>query len=564
MSELSTPPGRPARRRSDRHQVPDPALAARLNSPPELRQYAKKHLSSQRRWWRRLGYVPIAYKMALLLTLVVIVAMILLNMVVVSNQNQLMQQQLQEVGSTLVTQLANSSVTPVLSEDFLALRSRIRELSQTQSVVGSAVYDIDGQLLQQMGQQPEPVQLQQLLAQVAILPGRSPINATQVASNHWAKQSAWWHDLAGQIGYLHSDALSFMTPIYFRDLVAGYAVVSLSTTSLTQALATSTQNILIATLLLVLLISLAAFLTTRQLGKPIKQLLLATKAIDLGNYDYRITAERNDEMGILISGYNKMAEGLLLKSKVESVFSRYLSKDVASRILDNLDEVELGGKHIHATVLFADIVGFTGIAEKLPPQAVSELLNEYFSHITAIARFYGGSIDKFIGDCAMVVFGLDEQSNHTLQAISSAVLLQRLTEQLNITRRAKGQPEVLFRIGIHSGEMLAGNLGSADRMEFTVVGDSVNLASRLVSLARPAQTVMCETQMDVSGVRQAVVAEANGVLRVRGKTQPVTTYAVTDLKPELRRQQDQVMQQLFAVHLPTTSDTVPILKVVGD
>ena len=122
-----------------------------------------------------------------------------------------------------------------------------------------------------------------------------------------------------------------------------------------------------------------------------------------------------------------MAAGLLQKSQVEEVFSRYVSKNVADKVLANLDEVRLGSQHLEATVLFADIVGFTSIAEGLQPSQVSDLLNEYFSYISVACKLYHGTIDKFIGDCAMLIFGLGDDRLHRYHAVACALLIPKIS-----------------------------------------------------------------------------------------------------------------------------------------
>ena len=265
----------------------------------------------------------------------------------------------------------------------------------------------------------------------------------------------------------------------------------------------------------------------------------ASRAVAAGDYQYRITSRRRDEIGTLIGAFNDMTKSLHEKSQVEGALSRYVSPPVAREILANLDQVELGGKHVRATVLFADIVGFTQISERMTPTEVAEFLNEYFTYITQAAELYHGTIDKFIGDCAMVVFGVPEEDvDHRFHAIACAVLIRRLTARLNERRARAGLHPVHFRIGINTGDMLAGNMGSAERMQYTVVGDAVNLASRLSSEAGSDEIVIRDEHYLDPEVQRRVLARRYRELRVRGKRDPITVYLVKDVAGSYRAEMD--------------------------
>jgi adenylate cyclase len=273
-----------------------------------------------------------------------------------------------------------------------------------------------------------------------------------------------------------------------------------------------------------------AFALGKQITVPIDELVDASRAIGKGVYTKRFKERRTDEIGQLMNAFNDMAEGMLEKSQVQNALSRYVSPGVAQEILSNLDVVELGGKSIDATVLFADIVGFTQIAEKMKPEELVSILNVYITLNTNACELNNGTVDKYMGDGVMLVFGAPQpDEDHAFHAVSCALLIQRLIEHENEQRREKGLFPVQFRIGANSGKMLAGNMGSRERMEYTVVGDTVNLASRLCGIANKGQIVVSRDMYMVPGVKERVLAGEYQSIQLRGIKDPVSTYLVEDL-----------------------------------
>jgi adenylate cyclase len=243
-----------------------------------------------------------------------------------------------------------------------------------------------------------------------------------------------------------------------------------------------------------------------------------------------ILERRDDELGQLIKALNSMTKGLAEKSQIKEVLDRFVAPSITQKILSQLDDVNLEGENVNATVLFADIVGFTSMSEKLEPAKVSELLNEYFSYYSSCARLHFGTVDKFLGDCIMIVFGATkEDPHHRYHAAGCALLMQELTRSVNNLRREQGLAEIHIRIGINSGDMLAGLLGTNDRMEYTVLGDAVNLASRLCNEARANEIIIQDELHDQLASDFEVTATNNRTIKVRGKSNPVSIYNLNDI-----------------------------------
>lgn len=486
-----------------------------------LRRFVQNHLPE---------YFPIAYKLSLTITLLISAGMILLGLVIVTNQTELLRGQMDKFGQAMVTQVAESSKELVLSDDHLSLMVVISNLGSNESILGAAIFSDNGETLASSGATPSRDIIQ--------LYGQS----TNIGDDSY---SVSWQS-ANESGE-HIRAIAFITPIRFQGVVAGHAMVSFSEEALAKSIQHTISAIAAATILMIILGVIIAFIMGDRLSQPIHRLMDASKAIGSGNYGYRISERRNDEIGYLTSAFNDMAKGLLEKSQVENAFSRYVSPNVAKQILSNLDAVHLGGKHVEGSVLFADIVGFTSMSEKLPPDEVANLLNEYFSYIAMVSHLYRGTIDKYMGDCAMIVFGIpDNDEDHKFNAIACAVMIQRMVERLNARRVRDGKYPVYFRIGVNSGLMLAGNMGSPERMQYTVVGEAVNLASRLHSVADKGQVVITEPFYKDSDINWRVMAQKHKSIQLRGIAEPVSTYIVNDVANNYRKTMDSQLNEILA------------------
>jgi adenylate cyclase len=195
-----------------------------------------------------------------------------------------------------------------------------------------------------------------------------------------------------------------------------------------------------------------------------------------------------------------------------------------------------------ASVLFADIVDFTALSESMPADEISTVLNEYFGYIAQIVDACHGHVDKYIGDCVMAVFGAPESDTlHAQHAVECAVLIQYLVDTLNRQRKAQGRVVLKFHIGINSGAMLAGNIGTADRLEYTVMGKEVNVAARLSASAEPGQILVSGATYDAIRKTGPIQCKAHGRMTLRGTTQPLTTYSVL---LDMAKHQDLIQSRL--------------------
>jgi class 3 adenylate cyclase len=230
----------------------------------------------------------------------------------------------------------------------------------------------------------------------------------------------------------------------------------------------------------------------------------------------------------IISNQMVMAIENSKASELRYAFSRYVSHQLVDGILSRPDDIKLGGERRKVTTLFADIRGFTSMAESMKPEDVVDLLNTYLSALTEIVFKYEGTLDKYIGDCAMAVFGVPlTHYNDTERAVVAAIEMHQRVSDINRERENDGLKKVEIGIGINTGYVISGNMGSVDRMDYTVIGDGVNIASRLESVAGRGQTLV--TADVYEEVKYLVNSRFVETMAVKGRDKPIDVYEVKDL-----------------------------------
>ena len=215
------------------------------------------------------------------------------------------------------------------------------------------------------------------------------------------------------------------------------------------------------------------------------------------------------------------------KEKVKSAMGKYMSEDVMKRVVMNIDNLGLGGKKATVTVLFSDIRGFTSMSEQMSAQQVSEILNEYFTAMEPIISKYNGIINKFIGDAIMAVFGEPIQDkNHAQNAVKCAYEMLEKVKELQKKWVKENKPKIEIGIGINTGEVFVGNIGSINRMEYTVIGDTVNLASRLESYNKVYKTKLLISPTTYEEVKSFTDVIKISDVQIRGKSHKMDIYEV--------------------------------------
>jgi class 3 adenylate cyclase len=266
-----------------------------------------------------------------------------------------------------------------------------------------------------------------------------------------------------------------------------------------------------------------ATVLSRGLTRPVQRLVEATQRIADGEYDVRVEVAAQDEIGTLARAFTRMAEGLLLKERYRGILDKVVSPEVTEELLKG--EIRLGGETRVVTTLFADIRGFTSSTEGMEPQRVITLLNDYLSRATDAVEAAGGVVDKYVGDEIIAIFGAPiSRDDDPVRAVRAALAIQKALTELNLQRAGRGEPPINVGIGINTGSAVAGNMGSARRMNYTVVGEAVNLTARLCSAAAPGQILISEATY--AWIRDHVAARKLPPIRVKGLSYEVQVYAV--------------------------------------
>lgn len=268
---------------------------------------------------------------------------------------------------------------------------------------------------------------------------------------------------------------------------------------------------------------LAVFLLSRSITNPLARLAGAVQKIEKGEYKTPVLVKSKDEIGDLANSVNSMAKGLAEKEKVRDLLGKVVSQEIAEELLNN--PVELGGEEKIVTILFSDIRGFTSYCEGLRPQQVLEELNEVLSAISNIVEKHNGVVDKFQGDAVMALFGAPIQTTYdAVNGMNATLEIIRTLESMNSTLSAC--------VGLNTGLVVAGNLGSSNRLNYSVIGDTVNLSARLESLTRLYGVSNIISEASKLAAPEFQFMELDEVC-VAGKNQPVKIFELLGKKGQV-------------------------------
>ncbi len=334
--------------------------------------------------------------------------------------------------------------------------------------------------------------------------------------------------LAAGVRGLRTQTIALKEPD--REAPVGKLVLGYSTAAIDAEARAALLNELLVLAGTLLLGGVGAILVGGRLARPLDELAAAMGKARTGDFSEELLgpAQARDEIGDLARAYNEMMQGLRERERLRGTLGRYVSGDVAQRILEEQDDNSLPGELRRATVLFLDVRGFTAVAEKLAPREVVSLLNAYFSIVVEAVARSGGTVNKFIGDAALCIWGAPREAQDAeLSAVRAALEIQAGAKALGERRAAQGLLTVGLGIGINTGEVLAGNLGSRERLEYTVIGDAVNTAQRLESLAKAGEVLVSEEVYRAVSAR--ILAEPREPVLLKGKAQPVALWRVLAL-----------------------------------
>lgn len=315
-----------------------------------------------------------------------------------------------------------------------------------------------------------------------------------------------------KIGISGEQYFSVMAPV--GKGADGFYILS-SSESKELALIKSIQSIIFISGSIALILSiLVSVLLGRTFSKPVLALADGVKKINQGNYDISIPVTTKDEIGVLTQSFNEMVGGL----KERFHLLRYVGSHTKEMIQQSEStDVKLGGERRELTVLFSDIRGFTAYSEKITPEEVINMLNQYLSVQADLVTKFSGSIDKFVGDEMVAIF---QGQNHATRAIECALEIMKITSKLNVDASSP----IGIGIGINSGQVVLGNMGSKERLDYTVIGANVNLGARLCSAARPGQVLV--TYETLKGNLDYFKTNSLPPMNFKGFSQPIPIFEV--------------------------------------
>ena len=327
----------------------------------------------------------------------------------------------------------------------------------------------------------------------------------------------------GQIVYRNPDGqshLGFFQKLTFASLGVVASVSEAEAFAAVREM--QNRNLMIAVVVLFTAI-LIVFFFSRTLSVPIVRLVSATHRVESGDYAIQISPTTRDEIGSLTSSFSSMTGGLAERERLKESMTRFVNKQVAEKAARG--ELALGGEEKDCAIFFSDLRGFTAMSEKMTPEQVVEYLNEYFTDMVGCVSETHGVVDKYIGDAIMATWGaLESVGNNTENAVNAALMMREKLMEFNA--RGGDRPFAKFGCGINSGPVVSGQIGSSQKMEYTVIGDAVNLASRVETLNKPFGTDILISEDSYNRVAEIFNVEKMPPITVKGKTEPQIIFAV--------------------------------------
>ncbi len=451
--------------------------------------------------------IPIWLQLSIATIFVIVLTTVVINVVIFNRQRERLYQQTVEIGMVSLKYFAANARIPLLQDDILRLNMLIKNAAHEKGLLYAAIVDNKNKIRAHTDHRM--------------------IGKTYAGIAH-AEKLTRKGDIT-HFNYVTLDGkhvLNLTQAIRFKDKRLGEVHVGVSIDFIEQLIRKERSSVVWTALAITFFGVVIAILMGIRFSRPISILLQATEEISRGNYHYRVDLKRNDELGNLAKAFNRMAEELWKNLLLQKSFGKYVGTEVLDMIAADPERVWLKGHRNDATVFFADIRGFTHYSDAKEPEEVVEELNEYFEIATKAIIQFGGYVDKFIGDAVLGVFGVPVyRQDHTERAVRAAIYLQH-----KLSKAGMGGNQLLgsIGIGIDSGIIVSGNIGSQVKMEYTVIGDCVNVASRLNGLAGPGEIIISNTVREhLSGI---IAVEELPPQQIKGKSEPVKTFKVLGTK----------------------------------
>lgn len=451
--------------------------------------------------------IPIWLQFFAATMVIIIITIFVMSFYILSQQRERLYNQTLKIGKISLNYFSSNASIPLLEDNVLRLNTLIKDANRVEGLLYAIIVDHN----QVIKAHTDIKKIGKTFKQFA--------NITDLRKEEDVTYFNYLSESGGQV-------LNLTRPILFKKKMLGEVHVGVSIDFIEKLIHKAQLTIIGITIFIIIFGSGVAVFLGFHFSRPISNLVQATKEIGSGNYQHKIILARNDELGNLSTAFNRMGEELWKNSLMQKSFGKYIGSEVLEMIMANPEGVWLKGHRSEATIIFVDIRGFSTYSEVKEPEGIVENLNQYFEIATKVIQDYGGYVDKFIGDAVLGVFGVPiYHENHVLRAVSAANDMQKAF----LEKRENGNDLLQsVGIGINSGVVVAGNIGSQNRMEYTVIGDSVNLAAHLYRLANPGEIIISKSVY--VHLKEMLEVEPLPPQYIKGKSEPVETFRLLRIR----------------------------------
>ncbi len=455
--------------------------------------------------------IPIWLQLSTATACIIVVTILVLSFAMLDRQKEQLYDQVVKIGMVSLNYFAYNAPIPLLEDNILELNTLIKNATDVEGLLYAFIIDQKREIKAHTDSQKIGTAYQELEGTAL----QSPAKIGDVTCRDYVQSDG-------------THVLNLSRPITFKDKTLGQVNVGMSIEFIEDLINKGRREIVITALFIVAFALVGAILYGFWFSQPIAKLLIATQEIGRGNYNHRVDLKRKDELGNFARAFNQMSAKLWEHSLVQKSFGKYVGPEVLEMIVSRPENPWMKGHRSEATILFADMRGFTPYAASKEPEEVVEILNDYFEIATRVILDYDGYVDKFIGDAVLGVFGVpvlhEDHCNNALRAAMSIQQeLKKCSENGNMLLEKIG-------IGLDTGIVVAGNIGSQVKMEYTVIGDTVNVASRLGGLAGPGEVVISKNVYDRAA--DLLEVEKLPLQQIKGKKHPVEIFRVLNIVQE--------------------------------
>lgn len=451
--------------------------------------------------------IPIWLQLFTATIFVIITTILLLNFLILSKQKERLYQQTIKIGKVSLNYFSSNASILLLEDNILRLNRLIKEAAAVDGLLYAIIVDNN-----------------------QTIKAHTDINKIDTDFKKFDNMEDVKRE--GDVTYFNyflksgEHVLNLTSSISFKDKELGKVHVGVSIDFIKKLIHKERMSIILISLFVILFGIVIALFFGFRFSRPISNLVLATEEIGAGNYQHKIILDRNDELGTLATAFNRMGDELWKNSLMQKSFGKYIGSEILDMIMVEPESAWLKGRKNEATIIFTDIRGFTSYSEAKGPDKVVEGLNEYFEIATQAIQNNGGYVDKFIGDAVLGVFGVPVyHENHVERAVRAAIDMQKEFQKERETNNSLLQS---IGIGINSGVVVSGNIGSSSKMEYTVIGDCVNVASHLSALAKSGEIIISKSVYVI--LSDIIKVGEFSPQYIKGKTEPIETFKVLSIK----------------------------------